>query len=59
VIGYRDLQLTQKQVGDLLGLSRIQAEDFLASHIDLYDDDPAELTREAEELKDFSKHSHP
>jgi hypothetical protein len=28
VIGYRDRQLTQEQVGDLLGLSRIQTEDF-------------------------------
>jgi hypothetical protein len=59
VVGYRDRQLTQKQVGDLLGLGRIQTEDFLAAHIDLYDDDPAELAREAEQLKDFSEHPHP
>jgi hypothetical protein len=30
LVGYRDHQLTQKQVGDLLGLSRIQTEDFLS-----------------------------
>ena len=35
--GYRRGMLTQLQVGQLLGLSRIEAEDFLAQHVDLYD----------------------
>ena len=53
--GYREERLTQKQVGELLGLSRIQTEDFLAAHLDLYDYEPSELTREAEQLKKFSE----
>ena len=52
--GYREDLLSQKQVGELLGLSRIQTEDFLAKHLDLYDYDPAELTRESEQLRRFS-----
>ena len=43
-------RLTQVQVGRLLGLSRIEAEDFLAEHLDLYDYEPDELRREAEAL---------
>ena len=43
-------RLTQVQVGRLLGLSRIEAEDFLAEHLDLYDYEPNELRREAEAL---------
>jgi Uncharacterised protein family (UPF0175) len=35
--GYRSRTLTQFQVGQLLGFSRIQTEDFLAMHVDLYD----------------------
>lgn len=53
--GYREGRLTQKQVGELLGLTRIQTEDFLAAHLDLYDYEPSELTREAEQLKKFSE----
>jgi predicted HTH domain antitoxin len=45
--GYRRRWLTQLQVGQLLGLSRIQTEDLLAQHVALYDYDPAELDREA------------
>jgi hypothetical protein len=45
--GYRQRSLTQLQVGHLLSLSRIETEDFLAQHVDLYDYDPAELDREA------------
>ncbi|HXJ42612.1 MAG TPA: UPF0175 family protein [Bryobacteraceae bacterium] len=52
--GYREDLLTQKQVGELLGLSRIQTEDFLAAHLDLYDYDPAELSAESAQLKRFS-----
>jgi hypothetical protein len=48
--GYRRGVLTQFQVGQLLGLSRIQAEDFLAEHLALYDYEPAELQRESEAL---------
>jgi len=48
VDGYRRGRLTQLQVGQLLGLSRIQTEDLLAQHLALYDYDPAELDREAQ-----------
>jgi hypothetical protein len=51
---YRRAALTQLQVGHLLGLSRIQTEDFLAQHIDVYDYEPAELKREAEALAHLS-----
>jgi len=44
--------LNQHQVGHLLGLTRMQAEDFLARHADLYDFDPSELRREAQALAD-------
>lgn len=53
--GYREQRLTQKQVGELLGLSRIETEDLLAAHLDLYDFDPSALTREADQLKGFSE----
>jgi len=52
---YRQGTLTQHQVGQLLGLSRIETEDFLARHVDLYDYDPSELDREA---RDFEKLSN-
>ena len=48
--GYRSRKLTQFQVGQLLGLSRIQTEDFLARHLDLYDYSMEELETEAELL---------
>jgi len=51
--GYRSGKLTQFQVGQLLGLSRIQAEDFLASHVDLYDYPVEELEAEAERLRNL------
>jgi Uncharacterised protein family (UPF0175) len=47
--GYRLGTLNQLQVGRLLGLGRMQTEDFLAEHPDLYDFDPSELNREAQE----------
>ncbi len=47
---YRRGALTQLQVGQMLGLSRIQTEDFLARRLDLYDYEPAELQREAQAL---------
>jgi predicted HTH domain antitoxin len=53
--GYRDRKLTQLQVGRLLCLSRIETEDFLARHIDLYDYDPSELHREADALKKYAE----
>ena len=46
--GYRSHQLTQFDVGQLLRLSRVQAEDFLARHVDLYDYSTAELEAEAD-----------
>jgi predicted HTH domain antitoxin len=52
--GYRRGSLTQLQVGQLLGLSRIETEDLLARHVDLYDYDPAELDREARAFEKLS-----
>jgi predicted HTH domain antitoxin len=52
--GYRRGSLTQLQVGQLLGLSRIEAEDLLARHVALYDYDAAELDREARALEKLS-----
>jgi hypothetical protein len=49
--GYRDNRLTQKQVGEILGFSRIQTEDFLSAHSAPYDYDPAQLAGEAEALE--------
>jgi predicted HTH domain antitoxin len=48
--GFREKKLSQFQVGQLLGLSRIETEDLLARHADLYDYDPAELNQEADRL---------
>ena len=45
--GYRVRKLTQLQVGKILGLSRIQTEDFLARFVDLYDYSTDELEAEA------------
>jgi hypothetical protein len=53
VEGYRSGKLTQLVVGQLLGLSRIQAEDFLALHVDLYDYSMKELEAEAELLRNL------
>jgi predicted HTH domain antitoxin len=52
--GYRRGSLTQLQVGQLLGLSRIEAEDLLARHVALYDYDPTELDREARAFEKLS-----
>jgi len=52
---YRRGALTQLQVGQLLGLSRIETEDLLARHVALYDYDPAELDREARALEKLSE----
>ena len=48
--GYRSRKLTQFDVGRLLSLSRIQTEDFLARHVDLYDYTTEELESEADFL---------
>lgn len=48
--GFRRGRLTQFHVGQLLGLTRSQTEDFLSEHLALYDYDPAELRREVEAL---------
>ena len=53
--GYRRGMLTQLEVGQLLGLSRLETEDFLVQHVDLYDYDAAELHREIEALADMPK----
>jgi predicted HTH domain antitoxin len=55
VDGYRRGSLTQLQVGRLLGRSRIETENLLARHVDLYDYDPLELDREAGALEKFSE----
>ena len=52
--GYRRGSLTQLQVGQLLGLSRIEAEDLLARYVALYDYDPAELDHEARAFEKLS-----
>jgi predicted HTH domain antitoxin len=52
--GYGQGSLTQLQVAQLLGLSRIETEDLLARHVALYDYDPAELDREARVLENLS-----
>ena len=48
--GYRSRKLTQFDIGQLLGLSRVQAEDFLARHVDFYDYSTEELEAEADLL---------
>jgi predicted HTH domain antitoxin len=55
--GYREGTLTQHQVGELLGLARIETEDFLARHVDLYDYAPEDLDREVEVLEELSRRS--
>lgn len=57
VDGFRRGALTQFQVSQLLSLSRIETEDFLARHVDLYDYDPAELDREAQAFEKLSTRS--
>ena len=59
VDGYRRGLLTQVQIGQLLGLARIETEDFLAQHVDLYDYDAGELHRESELLANLSKSDEP
>jgi len=47
--GFRDGNLTLLEVSELLGLERIETEDFLGRHgVPLADLDEAELDREAE-----------
>ncbi len=53
--GFRRRLLTQFQVGQLLGLSRIETEDLLARRLDLYDYNPSELDREAQTLQILSE----
>jgi hypothetical protein len=47
--------LTQKQVGEILGLSRIETEDFLSRHADPGDYEPDRLAREAESLRRYTE----
>jgi predicted HTH domain antitoxin len=44
---YRSHQLTQFEAGRILGLSRIETEDFLGRHVALYDYSIEELEAEA------------
>jgi len=55
--GYRQEVLSQLQVGTLLGLARVETEDFLAQHVDLYTYDLQELHREAEALGKYARYS--
>jgi hypothetical protein len=55
VEGYRENRLTQKQVGEILGFSRIETEDFLARHADPGDYEPGRLARETELLRRYSE----
>ena len=48
---YRRGPLPQLHVGLLLGLSRIETEDFLAQHVVLYDYSIEELEAEADALR--------
>lgn len=48
VEAYRIGKMSQFDVARLLGLSRIETEDFLAQHVDLYDHSPEELAAEAD-----------
>lgn len=57
--GYREHRLTQKQVGEILGLSRIETEDFLASHDDPGDFEPGQIDREAEFLRRYRESGKP
>ena len=57
--GYRRGLVSQHEVGDLLGLSRIETEDFLSRHADLYDYDPAELQRESDALAQIPDKKRP
>jgi hypothetical protein len=49
--GYRENRMAQKQVGEILGFSRIQTEDFLSRHADPGDYEPDRLARETEPLR--------
>jgi predicted HTH domain antitoxin len=51
---FREAKLTQKQVGELLGLSRIETENFLSKHLDLYDYDPLKFRDELGLLENYS-----
>lgn len=53
VEGYRQEILTQLQVGKLLELARVETEDFLARHIDLYTHSMEELNREFNTLEEY------
>lgn len=48
--GYRTRKLTQFDVSRLLKLTRIQTENFLAAHVDLYDYPVEDLEAEADLL---------
>jgi predicted HTH domain antitoxin len=50
IAGYRSRQLTQREAGQMLGLSRIETEDFLGQHVVLYDYSIEDLEAEADLL---------
>jgi predicted HTH domain antitoxin len=58
--GYRDHILTLYQVSEMLGLSRIETEDFLGQHqVPLSVIAVSDLDREAEMYDDAARHQSP
>jgi hypothetical protein len=55
--GYRSRQLTQREAGQMLGLSRVETEDFLGAHAALCDYAIEELEDEAELLQRLHRRS--
>jgi predicted HTH domain antitoxin len=56
--GYREQALTLYQISEMLGLSRVQAEDFLGRHnVPLADIGSADLDREAALFEAASRRS--
>ena len=55
VEGYRSRKLTLLQAGRMLGLTRIETENFLAGRVDLYDYSAEELDAEAELLRSLRR----
>lgn len=53
--GYRSRQLTQLEAGRMLGLPRMETEDFLGRHVALYDYSAEELEAEADLLQRLSR----
>ena len=56
--GYRDQTLTLYQISEMLGLSRVETEDFLGRrHVPLSEISETDLDREAAVFEDGSRHT--